>query len=506
MQPISFVVVRYSDECDHNILQSACVRDPRNELILVDNPQGFAFDNLTQAINTAYGRLTHHLVAIVHEDVYLAPEWQSQLQESLRALEAHDPNWGLVGVAGWNLYGELEGHFRDPRNHANTFSNIPFKEVERVDEHMMLLRRSPNVKCDPLIPGIHGIGRDLAATARAKGLRTYVVNAKTHHKYADGSGHLIQNANESQKLVERKKYTNVFAADRACSDEYLDHKWSAVFPQDQRPAASELTKDHREVLDRAGPPVVLLARGGSGSRLLSLAAQDCGLFVGNETNPAGDALEMVMAVYQGVLRKYLCPAEWQEEQITPHLQSSASEMLQKGEVVAQWGFKLPEMLLILPEIRKAFPGSRLLHLVRDPLTTCLRRTHMTARLDNKIGRLGIALGYRHAGLDPRQSLNDSPALHMAYTTRHQLETVLEICRALPRSEYVELRFEDAVAQPGAFVESVATWLGTTVRTQSLSDSVDKNRANNPSIRYSAAVERKALEILAPLRARLGYTE
>jgi hypothetical protein len=334
------------------------------------------------------------------------------------------------------------------------------------------------------------------------GLRTYVVNAQSIHKYADAQGNLILNAEDSPKIKDRTTYT--YLADRACSDDYFYRKWP-----DERPGGSEekeyaLTRFSPEVLVRLASPVVLLAQGGSGSRLLSLLATDCNIFIGNQVNPSGDCLDMRMAVYQGVIEKLTCKASWQKKLTVPRLRFAAATMLQKSERTSFWGFKLPESMFLMPEIREAFPRARYVHLIRDPLTTCLRRTHMTARFDNHIGRVTLPLGYRYCGSEPAKILQDSAALHMAYNVRHQVETVRAYCRSFLKGRYLEVRFEEVLEKPMGVLELFSNWLDTTPVDHKVRDSVDINRAKHPRITYPAQIVEEVEQILAPLRKELNY--
>ncbi len=501
-RPLSFVVVAFSNELAHNILRSVCVNDPFNQLVLIDNTANLYYSNLSQAINAGLDRAHHELIVVVHEDVYLPPEWQICFESSLKAIEQRDPDWGVLGTAGWTEAAVQVGHWRDPLGYRNTFADQQFIEVKRIDEQVMVLRRSHELRPDPHLPGIHHIGEDLPLVARGMGLRTYVVNAQSIHKYADAQGNLILNAEDSPKIKDRTTYT--YLADRACSDDYFYRKWP-----DERPGGSEeedygLTRFSPEVLVQLASPVVLLAQGGSGSRLLSLLATDCNIFIGNKVNPSGDCLDMRMAVYQGVIEKLTCKASWQKELTVPRLRFAAATMLQKSEHTSVWGFKLPESMFLMPEIREAFPRARYVHLIRDPLTTCLRRTHMTARFDNHIGRVTLPLGYRYCGAEPAKILRDSAALHMAYNVRHQVETVRAYCKSFLKGRYLEVRFEDMLEKPMAVLKLFSKWLDTTPVDHKVRDSVDINRARHPRMTYPAQIVEEVEQILAPLRKELNY--
>ncbi len=504
VRPVSFVVVHFSDDYFHNILRSEAVQDPFNQLITIDNRQNLFFDNLGQAINAGLERAAHELIAVVHEDVLLPQGWQQRLERSLADLERVDREWGVVGSVGWTMEGGHEGHWSDPHTYQNTLVTSSFKAVARIDEQLMILRRSSGIRLDGDLPGIHYIGLDLPATLRRRGMHTYVVNAPTIHKFADETGTAIVRKQDSPKIQARQ--FPPFLADMACCDEYLHWKWP-----EWRPAGDtdpEWRSFRPDTVSRMPQPIVLLARGGSGSRLLSWLAQDAGVFVGTDTNPSGDTMEMVQALYMGVLNTLHERPTWQRQRIVPRIRLAAAHMLERaGPSEARWGFKLPESILLVPEIVEAFGEARWLHLIRDPLTTCLRRTHMTARFDNVIGRAAIRAAYRYCGRDLDKSLTDSPALRMACTTIHQVETVRTFARAQLGSRYLEMRFEDLLQRPGAMVDRAAAWLGTMpAGGHRLEREVDPGRAACPAPehRYTAAVEAAVGEILGPLRRELGY--
>ena len=496
--PVSFVVVRFSDDYEHNILRSPCVSKPVNQLVTVDNRRGLRYDTLSAAINAGLDRTEHDLIVVVHEDVLLQEGWQARLQRVLASLEQHDPNWGLVGSVGWDADNRFVGHWSDPRQYTDTLEGRDFAPVRRLDEQILIFRRSMGLRFDEMLPSIHNIGRDLASTLSESGRRIYAVNAPTIHKYADERGHLIQSVEESPKIQARNRPPDL--AERQCSDEYLYAKWPTWAPD--RVARNDLVPDLDE--GRFGPPVILLSRGGSGSRLLSTLAGDLGVFRGNDVNLSGDSIEMVEAVYRGVFSTYQRRVAWQRDQIVPRLRAHAARMLGKRVPSGLWGFKLPESLLILPALDRAFPNARFVHLIRDPLATCLRRTHLTARFDNAIGRTAIRAAYDHCGRAITEALDDSPALHMAYTTRHQIEIARAHARTHLAGRYLEIRFEDLLADPSAERQRVADWLGADPVADRLCEEIDPDRAGSPSVSYTDAIVRKASAVLRDLRAALGY--
>lgn len=503
-RPISFVVVRFSGEYEHNFLRSECVSSQFNEVIEVDNRGNLFFDNLSEAMLHGVSRARHDLIAFVHEDVRLVDGWQSRFEESLSALERWDDQWAVLGSVGWVKGGGVAGHWSDPFRYENTFasSRSPFCEVDRLDEQLLICHRARLPVFDINLPGIHHIGRDLAIGMRCTGLKTYALDAPTIHKYRDRQGQLVLSHESSEKIKDRQSLT--YLADKACCDNYIAHKWPEL--QSIYPCSDEFQIPFSDAgkcsqLDR---PLILLSRGGSGSRLLSAMAEDAGIFLGNELNGSGDAVEMVVPIYRAITETYRCRANWQRQQAVPRIRAAAARMINDLPEESAWGFKLPESILTLPELLMAFPEARFIHQIRDPATTCLRRTHMTARLDNHIGRVALPAAYDHVRRERINILSDSPAEHMAYTTIHQLELVAKLKASLDPSRFFEIRFEDVITRPGTALRRLCSWLGTVPGTQRIEELIDTDRATSPTVSYPGPVVANVKRILAAIRQRNGY--
>jgi hypothetical protein len=500
---ISFVVVRFSDDYLHNILKSQCLKNPINELVTVDNTSNLYHDNLATAMAVGTSKARHELIAVVHEDVVLPDGWQSWFEVSLEALEMVDPNWGVLGAVGWTNDNKVFGHWSDPYRYANTFSGERFHRVDRLDEQILIFNRARIIDLDRDLPGFHHIGRDVPLLARRRGMKAYAIDAPTIHKYADQNGNIISSRRDSPKLVHREALT--YKAERACCNEYIVHKWPQLQIQDYKPPELTLPDMDDALLHQLDKPVILLARGGGGSRLLSTLGQDIGVFLGNVLNGAGDCLEMVLPIYQGIIEKYHCRANWQKQQIVPRLRAAAANMLlKKRRTTGLWGFKLPESVLLLPEIRAAFPQAQFLHMVRDPVAVCLRRTHMTARLDNSIGRISLPLAYDFIGRPREMILEDSPAMHMAYTTIHQLKLVGGQLADISPDRQMQIRFEDIIETPTDCVERASSWLGLARKKYTLEGVVDPQRIQNPKVIYPPDVAEKVENVLCSLRTDYGY--
>jgi len=503
-RPISFVVVRFSDEYYHNFLRSECVTDSINEIIEVNNTSGLYFDNLSQAMLSGIAKTQNDLIAVVHEDVLLPKGWQEKLECSLAELEKYDKQWAILGSVGWNECGEMVGHWSGPRTYQNTFTNesLPFKEVGRLDEQLLIFHRLRLPELDNNLPGIHHIGHDLSIGMRKLGLRTYAIDAPTIHKYADEFGKPVLSKNDSKKILDRKSLT--YLADRACCNDYITHKWPQLETEGFKLTDLSIPSFPEDKLKQLAQPIILLTKGGGGSRLLSVMAQDAGVFLGDDVSPSGDSLELVISLYQGIIEKFRCDSKWQKAQIVPRIRAAAARMITNLPCDKLWGFKLPESIFLLSELRVAFPHARYVHLIRDPLSTCLRRTHMTARLDNHIGRITLPAAYDYLGFERTKILHDSAAEHMAYTTVHQLHLVNDYLSNLPKDSYKELKFERIVEIPGDEIEQLCAWLKVKRVDFQLESTIDLNRAQQPKTNYPEDIVERVRAILEEIRVSLGY--
>lgn len=493
-RPISFVCVQFCNEYKHNILTSDAVHDPLNQFIHVDNRQNLFFNTLGAAICHGLAQAKHDLVAVVHEDVVLPKNWQARFEASLRALEAEDPNWALLGAVGWDNDKRPQGHWSDPHTHKNTFETVDFAPVSRLDEQLLILRKAGPVQFDPDLPSIHNIGRDLARAGQKHGCKTYAIHAPTIHKYADAKGVLVQNREDSPKIKDRKSRT--YLADRACSDAYLAHKWGDATPSQTPQNAPALSPQQSAILDA---PIILLGRGGGGTRLLSTMARDCGLFIGNNVNGSGDCLDMVPEIYTSVFRRHQSRDPWLQAQSPPALQAAAAAMLDTAGWPETWGFKLPESLLVLPDIMQAFPKARFIELTRNTKTVTQRRTHMTARIGNHIGRTALRLAYDHLSLPRSNILRDGDQSRMVATTLHQTALAQQYLRPLPAARYLQLRLEDTITAPEVSLARFAAFSGLPARSNRISEVVDSKRAAAATATLNPDEQRHATDMLARLQ-------
>jgi hypothetical protein len=517
VRPITFVAVRYDDLTTHNLLASPDLDEPARRLVLVDDPYGLRYGSLSRAlaagIDAAGGR-GPGILALVGQDVWLPAGWPRAVESALASLEAADPDWGIVGIAGTDAHRRRVGHVSDPWGLLNTFDRAHrWTEAEALEDAVLLLRGEGGPTLDPELPGFEGVGVSLAQRARATGRRCYVINAPAVVEGFDLGGQRIARATGSRRV--RANFYRQQRVQRQVTLEYLAGpgaagqstsisaplRWTSAPRSD---AGRPVPPPGRALGDAVDHPLVLLGKGGGGSRLLSVVAVDCGVFVGR-VNVSGDCLEMVPAVYSGVLRALDCRAPWQRDRVVEGLRQGALAMLRAGWSAGEpWGFKVPEGLLLVRQIHAAFPDARFLLMTRHPVATCLRRSHMTAEPDNPIGRVSLSAAYEAAGLEPQRALADPIEVRSAVVTLHQVGSAVRYLRSqAPADRYLEIHFEDVVARPADARARVAAWLGVDVVSQHLERAVDGARARHRTS-VPADTVRRIEAMLAPLTKTLGY--
>jgi hypothetical protein len=254
-------------------------------------------------------------------------------------------------------------------------------------------------------------------------------------------------------------------------------------------------------------PLILLGKGGGGTRLLSLMAQDCGVCIGNEVNTSGDCMDMEKAIKQTMTDKLQNPESFNRVRSIETLRLSAEKMLHemRPDQRLSWGFKLPESLFILPELADAFPKARYGVIFKNPLHNSIRRTHLTSRLNTPEGKVTLPAAYEYAGIESSRIESDNFLLHNAYTTRHQLELLIGFLshQEFPASRCFICKYEDIIRSPHEQLKAFSAWLGRPETGSGLADAVDVNRAKQVTEADDATRE-KVRSIVKQISEKLGY--
>lgn len=177
-EAITFVVAVNDQEIfTNNFLASPCLLAANGHQVIVQK----AFSSATRAYNDALGRSVNDLVVFCHQDIYLPEGWIQDLQQALAYLSERDPNWGVLGCSGITVD---HHHWRYLYSSGVGVSGSPLespKEVQTLDEVVLILRRSSGLKFDEELPHYHLYGTDICMQAAQKGMKSYAISGFCIH-------------------------------------------------------------------------------------------------------------------------------------------------------------------------------------------------------------------------------------------------------------------------------------------------------------------------------------
>lgn len=205
-------------------------------------------------------------------------------------------------------------------------------------------------------------------------------------------------------------------------------------------------------------PVIGTGRGGSGTRMLTTLFIKLGIYMSGSISQTGDSVSWADLIYEIALSRlsrvnHIPPIDWNAK-----LYHRRSFVLNyKRDQL--WGLKLPEIMLILPEILSAWPDAKLIHIVRHPVETCLRRSHVTSTPKSVIGSATLKAAYA-SKYGEENIYSNEEHFNNAISWWYQLSQVIDIKNRLDKKiNLLELRYEDICLDPQACVDQLTDFLG-----------------------------------------------
>lgn len=134
-------------------------------------------------------------IALVHDDVYLPQGWADRVMKQIALVEAKDPDWGVLGVAGarWDkALGKkfYEGDLMD-RKYPYYTSHSPLPcEVDTLDEVCLILRNDGETRLNERYPSYHLYGAELCLRLARAGHRNYAIDAYLEHRGTNDRDHV----------------------------------------------------------------------------------------------------------------------------------------------------------------------------------------------------------------------------------------------------------------------------------------------------------------------------
>jgi|GEM_PF-687364 len=252
-------------------------------------------------------------------------------------------------------------------------------------------------------------------------------------------------------------------------------------------------------------PVIATGRGGSGTRLLSKLLQALDIFLGNEMNEVEDSIEWVGLVYNMAVERIQQNSPQMDNYWRHILQETTANILtvNQWDGLRPWGLKLPEVMLVLPEIFAVFDQGVFIHIVRHPVDLSIRGTHVTSRVDNPIGKSVLKAAYKSLDWEQDKITSDPSYLRNAASWLYQVSEATRFGREeLGPGRYLEIRYEDICSNPDVALESLANFLNLQVNPQPLDLGIEPHRRRNWSPPDTRADQ--IWEVCGSLAMQLGY--
>jgi hypothetical protein len=189
------------------------------------------------------------------------------------------------------------------------------------------------------------------------------------------------------------------------------------------------------------------------------------------------------------------------------IRKQAQEILSRSSATegCAWGWKLPETILVLPLFLDAFPDAKIIHFVRHPISSSLRRSHITSRLGNPVGDVILPAAYEYAGRGASSVTADPIYLHNAYSWNYQVTRAMQYGRnILGTAQYMELKYEDLCTNLRSVFSAMALFLKMPIK-QSLPD-IEINEQPIQQQWHEDNEACKVWEICGPTAEALGYSK
>ena len=126
-----------------------------------------------EALNAMIEQARNDLIVISHDDIIFPPDWAKNLRLP------DDPDFGLLGVWGNDMNGELAGHVIEPRGHWKR-GDLP-AEVQSLDELLTIIRKSSGLRFDETLDSFTLYAVDMCLQAMRKGKKNYAIDACITH-------------------------------------------------------------------------------------------------------------------------------------------------------------------------------------------------------------------------------------------------------------------------------------------------------------------------------------
>jgi hypothetical protein len=235
------------------------------------------------------------------------------------------------------------------------------------------------------------------------------------------------------------------------------------------------------------------ATGGSGTRVVARVARRAGLYIGENLNPAEDALDIAEYYDRWINPSYWHGHGWGPD-VEPEMRAELTGLLARhraGADGAAWGWKEPRSIFLVEFLAHSLPGLRLVHVVRDGRDLAFSKNKNQPRK-----HLGAFLGTEAEDpAAPPSAIELWNAVNVAAADTAEAEL---------GDRYLRIRYEDLCADPEPVIATLLEFLALTGEPTELAEEVDPpptlGRWREADPELVAQLER----IAEPALRRFGY--
>jgi len=162
--------------------KSAGFSDENSEFLYIDNSQGNTYDGysgLNRFLSTAGGKY----IILCHQDVLLSFDTVQILLARIGEMDTLDPNWAILGNAGYGDFNTKLYRITDPWEDNQTVGALP-AQAKSLDENFLLVKNEANLTLSHNLKGFHLYATDLCTIAGLLGWNAYVIDFHLYHKSA----------------------------------------------------------------------------------------------------------------------------------------------------------------------------------------------------------------------------------------------------------------------------------------------------------------------------------
>ena len=159
--------------------------------------------------NSVFSKVHNEIVIFCHQDMFFPSDWLKKLNISLDFLEKEDPSWGVLGCYGMTEMGVKTGYIFCNVNKSLGHEFTQPRQVQTLDEIVLIIRADTILRFDPHLPGFHFYGSDICLAARKENRNSYAISAFCFH-------------NSNQLIIFPKEFISGY--------KYVRKRWERYLP------------------------------------------------------------------------------------------------------------------------------------------------------------------------------------------------------------------------------------------------------------------------------------